>query len=82
MTWRAYTDETGPRLGLEWREIDLDRSREERSPTTQPGGYGRELIERALPYVLKARTTYELSDTDLVCTIDLPLAVSNEPRRR
>ena len=80
VTWWAYTDESGRRLGLEWREIDLDRSREEQGPGTKPGGYGRELIERALPYVLQARTTYDLSDTELVCTIDLPLAERGEPR--
>lgn len=76
VTWRTYSDESGRRLGLEWREIDLDRSREEQSPTTQAGGYGRELIERALPYALQARTTYQLGATELVCTIDLPLVES------
>ena len=73
VTWWAYTNEAGRRVALEWREIDLDRAREEQSPVTKPGGYGRELIERALPYVLQARTTYELGETELTCTIDLPL---------
>jgi PAS domain S-box-containing protein len=36
-------------------------------------GYGRHLIERALPYALGARTTYTLSATGVHCTIDLPL---------
>lgn len=49
---------------------------------TQVGGYGRELIERALPYVLKARTTYDLGETELVCTIDLPLAERAKPKGR
>jgi len=37
-------------------------------------GYGRELIERALPYSLNAETRYELDDAGLRCTIALPLA--------
>ncbi|GJE27753.1 PAS domain-containing protein [Methylobacterium organophilum] len=73
VTWRTYADRTGRRLALEWQETGLDRRREERSPVTKQGGYGRELIERALPYALQARTTYELGETALLCTIDLPL---------
>lgn len=79
VTWQTYADASGRRLGLEWREIDLDRSREEQSPMMKPGGYGRELIERALPYVLQARTTYDLGETELICTIDLPLPGKVEP---
>jgi two-component system CheB/CheR fusion protein len=37
-------------------------------------GYGRELIERALPYALKALTRYELGETELRCRIELPLS--------
>ena len=80
VTWRTYVEGKGERLALEWREIGLDRSREAQSPVTKQGGYGRELIERALPYVLQARTTYKLGETDLLCTIDLPLAEHAEPK--
>ena len=78
--WRTYTDETGLRLSLDWQEIGLDRDREERSPTTKSGGYGRELIERALPYALQAHTTYDLGEAELRCTIDLPLTESVAPK--
>ncbi|WP_438502462.1 hypothetical protein [Methylobacterium radiotolerans] len=37
------------------------------------GGYGRELIEHALPYALKATTSYELGATALHCSINIPL---------
>lgn len=37
-------------------------------------GYGRELIERALPYSLNAETRYELDEAGLRCTIAIPLA--------
>ncbi len=40
------------------------------------GGYGRELIERALPYQLHARTTYELGRDGVRCTITVPIAGS------
>lgn len=36
-------------------------------------GYGRKLIEQALPYALNAKTTYEIHDDSLRCTIRLPL---------
>ena len=38
------------------------------------GGYGRELIERALPYQLKAKTTYEMGSDGVRCTIAVPIA--------
>jgi PAS domain S-box-containing protein len=37
-------------------------------------GYGRELIERALPYSLNTETRYELDEAGLRCTIAIPLA--------
>ena len=40
------------------------------------GGYGRELIERALPYQLNAQTTYELGEEGVRCTILLPIVMS------
>jgi PAS domain S-box-containing protein len=72
VTWRTCRAEDGGRLHMEWVEEGLVRARADQSPVTQ-GGYGRELIERALPYALKAKTRYALSDTALHCTINLPL---------
>ncbi len=37
-------------------------------------GYGRELIERALPYQLKAQTSYELTPEGVRCTITVPVS--------
>ena len=37
-------------------------------------GYGRELIERALPYQLKAQTTYHLGPEGVRCTIVVPVS--------
>ena len=42
------------------------------------GGYGKELIERALPYQLQAETTYKLGPDGISCTIIVPISqVSN-----
>jgi PAS domain S-box-containing protein len=72
VTWCVrHGDEEDRRLALEWVEDGIARQREEESPTRK--GYGRELIERALPYSLGARTRFELSDAGERCSIDLPL---------
>lgn len=39
----------------------------------EASGFGRRLIEKALPYSHGAQTRYELSDTRLECEIRLPL---------
>jgi PAS domain S-box-containing protein len=44
-------------------------------------GYGRELIERALPYSLNAETCYQLDETGLRCTISLPLTKEGPKER-
>lgn len=60
------------RLLIDWREQGVAMP----STGTEPkgSGYGRELIERALPYQLQASTTYELGPQGVHCTISLPLA--------
>lgn len=60
----------GSRLVVEWVETGgpaLDATAASRR------GYGRELIERALPYSLDATTQYELGEGGVRCTIDMPL---------
>ena len=79
VTWQTYTEGERARLILHWHETGFERSAEENIP--QRRGYGRELIEKALPYSLDARTRYELSETALHCTIDLPLTERPKPSR-
>jgi len=43
------------------------------------GGQGRELIEKALPYQLRAQTTYQIGTRGVHCTITIP--VSTMPER-
>lgn len=41
--------------------------------------YGRELIERALPYQLEAETHYEVGEDGIRCTIGLPISDATSP---
>ena len=61
-----------PRLNVEWRESGVDMPAVDAA--AQGGGYGRELIERALPYQLKAKTSYNLGPDGVFCTIDVPMS--------
>ncbi|MFE1597641.1 CheR family methyltransferase [Methylobacterium sp. ID0610] len=63
----TWTFEEERRLRLDWVEEGITVDGERGS------GYGRELIERALPYALGAQTRYELDASSLRCRIDLPL---------
>ena len=79
--WRTHRDEAGgPRLVLTWSETGIAGPRAGQGPVRT--GYGRELIERALPYALQAVTRYELGETDLHCSIDLPLGEGARARSR
>ena len=63
-----------PWLHIDWRESGVAM------PSAEMGagamGRGRELIERALPYQLGARTTYRLGREGVHCTIAIPISVS------
>jgi two-component system CheB/CheR fusion protein len=45
------------------------------------GGYGRELIERALPYQLNARTSFEIGADGVRCSIELPVPGATPSRQ-
>jgi two-component sensor histidine kinase len=69
VSWSTVPSEGGPsRFRLEWREtggpqhVVCDRK-----------GYGRELIERAIPYQLQAETSYQLTSDGLLCVVTLPI---------
>ncbi|MBV9841342.1 MAG: PAS domain-containing protein [Sphingomonadaceae bacterium] len=77
ITWRmADGDGSGePWLHIDWRETGVAMPQADTSP--QGGGQGRELIERALPYQLAARTTYVLESDGVHCTIAMPVSATN-----
>ena len=70
VTWRVKRNSGGERLRLEWLEEGVDAAREDASPITS--GYGRKLIEHALPYAMGAETSYALAGDTVRCTIELP----------
>ena len=78
VTWAV---EAGPgnerRLRLDWQE---SWAASEAPPPLTRQGHGRQLIERALPYQLGARTQYELGPKGMRCTILAPAATTlDEP---
>lgn len=76
VTWRAARAEAGQALVLDWVEQNIQAVQEKDSPVHL--GYGRTLIERALPYSLGANTEYELTEDEVRCRIELPLTRRGE----
>ncbi|WP_196053672.1 PAS domain S-box protein [Paracoccus lichenicola] len=81
--WRLVPGKgTEGRLRVDWRETRPRAADPGASPDRagngQPGarrrGYGRELIERALPYQLGAETLYEMAPEGVRCTIVVPVS--------
>ena len=66
--WRVEETAEQRAIQVEWRETGVTAT----SPTAS-AGYGRELIERALPYQLDAPTQFEITSDGVHCTITVPL---------
>ena len=71
--WRRRQVDGESWLHVEWVEAGIVVADPAAAP--QGTGFGRELIERALPHQLKATTTYVLAQDGVRCTIDLPLSL-------
>jgi two-component sensor histidine kinase len=73
------TDSDEALLRVEWIEsgVRIPPSSSRRSR----GGYGRELIERALPYQLNARTSFEIGADGVRCSIELPIRRATPSRQ-
>ncbi|MGE3873585.1 MAG: CheR family methyltransferase [Parvibaculaceae bacterium] len=67
--WHIDERAGNPRLALEWLETGVPVIDQE----PQRSGFGRELIERGLPYELKATTALEFRQGGVRCVIELPL---------
>ena len=70
--WTVRQDVDGERLALEWVENGVAPPPGAEPPGNKRG-FGRHLIEKALPFTLGAETSYELGANGLRCTIDIPL---------
>lgn len=69
---REDASDSVPMLHVEWVETGVKMPPPGAEPTR--GGHGRELIERALPYQLQARTSFEMGADGVRCTITLPVS--------
>jgi len=75
VTWSIESGAPERRVVLDWAEDGLARPPNPAEP--ERTGYGRTLIEKALPYSLAAETSFALSRDALRCRISLPLAPSD-----
>jgi two-component system CheB/CheR fusion protein len=71
VAWHVTEGANGERrLSVDWRESGVENLPARDAPS-KGGGFGRELIERALPYQLGARTSYDFEPDGIHCTIDV-----------
>ena len=75
ITWRVDRPQDGERPWLHVDWIESGVSIPQGDAPVQGDGTGRNLIERALPYQLGARTSYEITPTGVKCSISLPVSV-------
>jgi len=77
VTWRfELSSEDGkPWLHIDWRERGV---RMPQAGATARSGQGRELIEQALPYQLRAKTSYAFECDGVHCTISVPVSAASE----
>lgn len=74
-------DEEGAHLLVNWRETGVGNVEAADPDAPERMGYGRELIERALPYQLGARTRYRFTNDGIECSIEVKIPdvpVSND----
>jgi PAS domain S-box-containing protein len=76
VNWHLRQNESDTYVILEWRENGVSMPAVPAAERRK--GYGRELIERALPYQLNATTSLEFTDDGVQCIIELPLERPNE----
>ncbi|SFS11600.1 PAS domain S-box protein [Sphingomonas jatrophae] len=76
ITWSLEHEGDGgkPWLHIDWRERGVDMLPPGSAP--RGTGQGRELIEQALPYQLKAKTSYTLGPDGVHCTISIPVSAT------
>ena len=75
IAWQEFENDGQPWLRLTWRETGSEVSQELLS---RPSGYGRVLIERALPQQTGGQTKIHLDTSGLNCVISLPLRYFSE----
>ena len=71
VTWRIGGTRHRPASEVEWRETGV---RLPEDVAARPSGFGRRLLEKALPYDLGTRTSFGFTDDGIRCRFDLPLS--------
>jgi two-component sensor histidine kinase len=69
ITWHREVDRDSPCVRLDWREVGARPN----SPPPAHRGFGRELIERTVPYELRGATQLLFEPDAVRCIIDIPL---------
>ncbi len=69
VSWACRGELETKLLVIEWRETFASRPLN----TERPKGFGRQLIEEAIPYQLGASTRFKLEEDELHCVLSLPL---------
>jgi len=70
VNWQVEVEDGVPNVSLEWIESGVAMG--PNGPASRKG-YGTELIERALPYQLGAKTTLEFGPDGVRCKIKVPV---------
>ena len=73
VTWREELDGEMPRVRLEWHETHTAKN--VLPPTRR--GFGRDLIERTVPYELRGGSQLTFEANGVHCVIDIPLTPDN-----
>jgi two-component sensor histidine kinase len=73
ITWRRDLDREDPCVRLEWRESGVPVP----AATPQHRGFGRDLIERTVPYELLGATRFSFEPDGIRCIIDIPITPGN-----
>lgn len=67
--WSVHQNSEDRWLRFRWVETGVSVTRS----APRPSGFGRQMIEEALPYQLGAKTSFELKPGGIKCSIQLPL---------
>jgi PAS domain S-box-containing protein len=76
-----FADQGEQVLWIDWRERGVPDMPDSKD-APRGGGYGRELIERALPYQLGARTSYAFESDGVHCTIEMAVPPEDLPMEK
>jgi hypothetical protein len=71
VTWQILDRTENPRLELTWVESGVELDKQKANPLRH--GFGRELLEHALPYQLDANTQLELGKDGMRFWFAIPL---------